>query len=101
MSIAKSQLDAIAKGSLNEADYSIDDIAKIDLNNPTLALFSQYATLFLESIEKQIKEKNLNASGKLSDTTSVKANEDGSGIKILMAYYYDYVNKGVKGVDDF
>ena len=101
MSIAKSQLDAIAKGSLNEGDYSIDDIAKIDLNNPTLALFSKYATIFLESIEKQIKEKNINASGSLSDNIGVTANEDGSGIKITMVDYYDYVNKGVKGIDSF
>ena len=98
MSITKSQLDELAKGGLNETDYSIDDTANIDLNNPTLALFYEYADLFKDAIIKEIKEKGINASGDLADNIKLDVNEDGSGFKISMLDYYDFVNKGVKGV---
>ena len=97
MSISKSQLDNFAK--IGKSDYTIEDTANIDLSNPTLALFNSYAKEFLTAIEEQIKKKNVKASGKLQDNIKVIANEDGSGIKISMIDYYDFVNKGVKGVD--
>jgi hypothetical protein len=97
MSISKSQLDNFAK--IGKSDYTIEDTANIDLSNPTLALFNSYAKEFLTAIEEQIKKKNVRASGTLQDNIEVIANEDGSGIKISMIDYYDFVNKGVKGVD--
>ena len=97
MSISKSQLDNFAK--IGKSDYTIDDTANIDLSNPTLALYNSYAKEFLTAIEEQIKKKNVKASGTLQDNIEVIANEDGSGIKISMIDYYDFVNKGVKGVD--
>ena len=100
MSITKSQLDELAKGSLGKTDFSIEDTANIDLNNPTLALFYKYADLFKDAIVEQIKIKGINASGDLADNIKLKVNEDGSGFKISMLDYYDYVNKGVRGVDD-
>ena len=100
MSIIKSQLDALAKDSLSKTDFSIEDTAKIDLNNPTLALFYKYADLFKDAIVEQIKIKGISASGDLADNIKLKINEDGSGMKISMLDYYDYVNKGVRGVDD-
>jgi hypothetical protein len=99
MSIGKSQLDALIKNKLGKSDYSIEDTANIDLNNPTLALFFEYATIFQKEIREQIKDKNINASGQLADKIDVVANEDGTGIFINMVDYYDFVNKGVKGVD--
>ena len=100
MSITKSQLDALAKNSLSKTDFSIDDIYQPDLKNPSLALFELYKNEFLFAIEEQIKLKNIRASGKLLDKTKIDVNEDGSGLKIRMLDYYDYVNKGVRGVDD-
>ena len=101
MSITKSQLDALAKGSIGETDRSIEDTYVPDLNNSSLAFFEQYAKTFFEEIEKELKNKKVKrASGDLADNIKAIANEDGSGIKISMINYYDFVNKGVKGVDD-
>jgi len=97
MSISKSQLDNFAK--IGKSDYTIDDAYVPDLDNTTLAFFEQYAKTFFEEIQKELKDKKVKrASGDLADNTKVVANEDGSGIKISMINYYDFVNKGVKGV---
>ena len=99
MSIGKSQLDNFSK--IGKSDYTIDDMYVPDLNNTTLAFFEQYAKIFFEEIQKELKNKKVKrASGDLADNTDVVANEDGSGIKISMINYYNFVNKGVKGVDD-
>jgi hypothetical protein len=99
MSIAKSQLDALIKNKLGKSDYSIEDTANIDLNNPTLALFFEYTEIFQKEIREQIKDKNITSSGQLADNIDVVANEDGTGVFINMIDYYDFVNKGVKGVN--
>jgi flagellin-like hook-associated protein FlgL len=99
MSIGKSQIDALLKNKLGKTDYSIEDTANIDLNNPTLALFFEYATIFQKEIREQIKNKNINSSGQLADNIDIVANDNGTGVYINMIDYYDFVNKGVKGVD--
>jgi hypothetical protein len=99
MSIGKSQIDALIKGKLGKTDFSIEDTANLDLNNPTLALFFEYAKIFQEEVREQIKNKNITSSGKLADNIDVVANEKGTGIYISMIDYYDFVNKGVKGVN--
>jgi hypothetical protein len=97
MSIAKSQLNNFSK--IDESDYTIEDTNVPDLSNPTLAFFEEYAKKFLEEIQKELKDKKVKrASGNLDKYTKAVANEDGSGIKISMIDYYDFVNKGVKGV---
>ena len=99
MSIGKSQIDALIKGKLGKTDFSIEDTANLDLNNPTLALFFEYAKIFQEEVTEQIKNKNITSSGKLADNIDVVANDKGTGIYISMIDYYDFVNKGVKGVN--
>jgi len=99
MSIGKSQIDALIKNKLGKTDYSIEDTANIDLNNPTLALFFEYTEIFQKEIREQIKNKNITSSGQLADNIDVVANENGTGIYINMIDYYDFVNKGVRGVD--
>ena len=99
MSIGKSQIDALIKGKLGKTDFSIEDTANLDLNNPTLALFFEYAKIFQEEVREQIKNKNITSSGKLADNIDVVANDKGNGIYISMIDYYDFVNKGVKGVN--
>ena len=97
MSISKSQLDNYAK--IGESHYTIEDTNVPDLSNPTLAFFEEYARKFFDEIQEELKAKKVKrASGDLADNTKVVANEDGSGIKISMIDYYDFVNKGVKGV---
>ena len=99
MSIGKSQIDALIKGKLGKTDFSIEDTANLDLNNPTLALFFEYAKIFQAEVREQIKNKNITSSGKLADNIDVVANDKGTGIYISMIDYYDFVNKGVKGVN--
>jgi hypothetical protein len=99
MSIGKSQLDALIKNKLGKSDYSIEDTANIDLNNPTLALFFEYTKIFQDEIRQQIKDKNITSSGQLADNIDIVANDNGTGIYINMVDYYDFVNKGVKGVN--
>lgn len=98
MSIGKSQLDALIKNKLGKSDYTIEDTANIDLNNPTLALFFEYTEIFQKEIREQIKNKNINSSGQLADNIDVVANDNDTGVYINMIDYYDFVNKGVKGV---
>jgi L-arabinose isomerase len=99
MSIGKSQIDNLLNKSLGKTDYSIEDTANLDLNNPTLELLLSYTKIFQDEIRLQIKNKNITASGKLADNIDVVANEDGTGVYISMIDYYDFINKGVKGVD--
>jgi hypothetical protein len=104
MSISKSQSDNLLNKSLGKTDYSIEDIANLDLTNPTLELLLSYTKIFQDEIRLQIRGKNLkgkdlNAGGDLSDNIDVVANEDGTGVFINMIDYYDFVNKGVKGVN--
>lgn len=99
MSIGKSQIDALIKNSLGKTDYSIDDTASIDLDNPTLALFFEYTEIFQKEIREQLKNKNITSSGQLADNIDVVANDNGTGVFINMIDYYDFVNKGVKGVN--
>jgi flagellin-like hook-associated protein FlgL len=99
MSIGKSQIDALLNKSLGKTDYSIEDTASIDLDNPTLALFFEYTEIFQKEIREQIKNKNITSSGKLADNIDIVANDNGTGVYINMIDYYDFVNKGVKGVN--
>jgi flagellin-like hook-associated protein FlgL len=103
MSISKSQSDNLLNKSLGKTDYSIEDTANLDLTNPTLALFFSYTKIFTDEIELQIRGKNIRgkditASGELGKNIDLVANDDGTGVYITMLDYYDFVNKGVKGV---
>jgi hypothetical protein len=98
MNITKSQLDQLAKGTLGNTDLSIDAEYKPDFTNPSLELFNLYAVKFKDAIVEQIKLKEINATGKLADNIKLNVYEDGSGFSISMLDYYDFVNKGVKGV---
>ena len=60
-------------------------------------LLSEYGIAFQKELEEQIKSKEITASGKLRDGIRVEVSED--KLTIRMLDYYDYPNKGVKGVD--
>lgn len=61
-------------------------------------LLKQYAVDFKNLLEQNIVDKNVVASGNLGDSINIRMNEDGSGFAITVLDYWDYVNKGVKGV---
>jgi len=66
-------------------------------------LMGEYAAALVEQIGIQINKpradgKAINASGYLLTNTKPNLYDDGKGFEITMPDYYDFVNKGVKGV---
>jgi hypothetical protein len=98
MSITKSQIDAIAKGKLS-GDIEFGDNKVIDLNDVTLSFFERYSAIYVKAIAESINNKGVVASGKMLKGVDPEVSKDGNTLRIYMANYYDFVNKGVKGVD--
>ena len=98
MSFTSSQVKEIAKGGLGEAAFDWDKNEKIDLNNPLTPFFTKYAALYLQAISKSIEKHELIGSGKMLKGIDKDISKDGKTLRIYMQNYYDYVNKGVKGV---
>ena len=96
MSITKSQIDAIAKGKLS-GDIEFGDNKVIDLNDVTLSFFERYSAIYVKAIAQSINNKGVVASGKMLKGVDPEVSKDGNTLRIYMANYYDFVNKGVKG----
>ena len=60
-------------------------------------LLSEYGIAFQKELEQQIDSKGITASGNLRDNINPQL-EGGNRLVIRMPDYYDYPNKGVKGV---
>lgn len=97
MSITKSQIDAIAKGKVS-GDIEFGDNKVIDLNDVTLSFFERYSAIYVKAIAESINNNNVVASGKMLKGVDPEVSKDGNTLRIYMANYYDFVNKGVKGV---
>ncbi|CAB4203814.1 hypothetical protein UFOVP1384_3 [uncultured Caudovirales phage] len=97
ISIALAQKRVMASGG-QAADIDIASTQTVKLNTATLALFKVYGDVFLNAIAESIKKNNVSASGYLVDNIKVPIYEDGSGLSIYMPDYYNYPNKGVKGI---
>ena len=97
ISISQSQKKVMASGG-QAADIDIASTETIKLNIPALFLFKKYGDIFLEAIAESIKKNNVSASGGLINNIKVPIKDDGSGLSIYMPDYYNYPNKGVKGV---
>jgi hypothetical protein len=97
MSIAKSQIDAIAKGKVS-GDIEFGDNKVIDLNDVTLSFFEKYSAIYVKAIAESINRNDVVASGKMLKGVDPEVSKDGNTLRIYMANYYDFVNKGVKGV---
>ena len=104
MSIAKSQAREIALGKNLEGDFNLEDNKVIDLKDVTLSFFEKYAVIYTEAIEKSINKKrngkSIVASGNMFKGIDPQISKEESTMRIYMADYYDFVNKGVKGVKD-
>ena len=61
-------------------------------------IFADYADEFLQEIRQQLNSKQINASGELEKKIQPIVYDNGTGFEIRMLDYYDFVNKGVKGV---
>lgn len=61
-------------------------------------VFHKYAEAFVRELENNIKKYRVTASGELINSIKYEVSADGKVMKVWMNDYYDYPNKGVKGV---
>lgn len=61
-------------------------------------VLKQYAKDFIDLIRTNIKDRKVVASGQLETNIEIISDETGKNISITMLDYFDYPNKGVKGV---
>jgi len=63
-------------------------------------VLEQYGFEFRDALQKLIRERGVTNTGQLSDRINVKVIESGrqKTLQVFMLDYFDYVNKGVKGV---
>jgi hypothetical protein len=68
--------------------------------NITAKVLAQYGAEFKLAVERLIDERQITASGYLADVSNPEITEQpgSTTLQIRLADYYDYVNKGVKGV---
>jgi hypothetical protein len=91
INISKAELDALS-------DFGeIKDNAPVKLTVLEKILV-QYASEFQLELEDNLKERKITASGDLAKSIIPEIFKDGSGFQIRMLNYFDYPNKGVKGV---
>lgn len=62
------------------------------------SVLKQYAQDFVLLLQKNIKDRQVVASGQLESNINIIADESGNSINITMLDYFDYPNEGVKGV---
>lgn len=93
ISIAKAQADALAGlGSIGE-----DRPGPVPLT-VLQKILVQYGSDFAIELAESMKQKEVFGSGKLADSIIPEVNEEGNTLTIRMLNYYDFPNKGVKGV---
>jgi hypothetical protein len=93
ISIAKAQADALSElGSFGE-----DRPGPVPLT-VLQKILVQYGSDFAIELAESMKQKEVFGSGKLADSIIPEVNEEGNTLTITMLNYYDYPNKGVKGV---
>jgi hypothetical protein len=93
ISIAKAQADALSQlGSFGE-----DRPGPVPLT-VLQKILVQYGSDFAIELAESMKQKEVFGSGKLADSIIPEVNEEGNTLTIRMLNYYDFPNKGVKGV---
>jgi hypothetical protein len=82
------------------ATFSRENDAKPIELNITAKVLAQYGAEFKSAVERLIDERQITASGYLADVSDPEITEQpgSTTLQIRLADYYDYVNKGVKGV---
>jgi hypothetical protein len=91
INLSKAELDAL--GEIGE-DKGTGPVKLTVLQK----ILAQYATEFQTELEKNIKDRKITASGRLRNSIEPEFDDDGNTVRILIADYYDFPNKGVKGV---
>ena len=103
-SINRAQAEAIAGGVLN--NYGTGKAALPDLT-AVQSILVEAAALFIGNAQQNLKDANSTATGELDSTLTFSVAKDGNTYVLSVGYpesskgaqYYDYVNKGVAGLD--
>ena len=97
ISIAKAQQQAINDGFLDTGPDEIGEPVRLGISAKVLA---QYGAEFKLNVARLANERKVVASGALFDDKNfrIEISQDGSSMKVYMNSYFDYPNKGVKGV---
>jgi hypothetical protein len=95
INIQRAQAAVLAEGF----DFGGDDRSSFGPVQLTIIekLLFEYGEAFKLELEAQMKQQKVTASGALADGINPQL-EDGNKLVIRMLDYYDYPNKGVKGV---
>jgi hypothetical protein len=95
ISISKAQAEALAEGGNFGGEERSDVPVKLTVLEKILV---QYGSDFALELAESMKRSEVFGSGKLADSIIPEVNEEGNTLTITMLNYYDYPNKGVKGV---
>jgi hypothetical protein len=95
INIGKAQAEALAEGG----NFGGEERSNVPVKLTVLEkILVQYASEFQLELEDNLKERKITASGDLANSIIPEIFKDGSGFQIRMLNYFDYTNKGVKGV---
>jgi len=93
ISIAKAQANALA-----ELDSFGEDRGGPVALTVLQKILVQYGSDFAIELAESMKRKEVFGSGRLADSIIPEVNDEGNTLTIKMLNYYDFPNKGVKGV---
>lgn len=94
---------SIAWQQANNMDF-IESVGsnQSDFDNVTMTIsgrvLAQYGIDFAQVLQRLINSKKLVASGQLADNIIPEVATDGTSMRVRVIDYFDYPNKGVKGV---
>ena len=95
INIGKAQAEELAEGG----NFGGEERSNVPVKLTVLEkILVQYASEFQLELEDNLKERKITASGDLANSIIPEIFKDGSGFQIRMLNYFDYTNKGVKGV---
>ncbi len=106
MSINRNQIEALRSGYLNRlgsGDYNVLNTKNLPILEKTLA---EYGLLFNDAVIANLEKNGSISSGKLAEPSMPSVTKFGTTYTLALGYpsdsvqikYFDYINKGVKGV---
>jgi hypothetical protein len=95
INIGKAQAEALAEDPNFGGEERPNEPVKLTVLEKILV---QYGSDFALELTESMKQKQVFGSGKLADSIIPTINEEGNTLTIRMLNYYDFPNKGVKGV---
>jgi hypothetical protein len=95
INIGRAQADALAE----DPNFGGEERSNVPVKLTVLEkILVQYGSEFALELTEIMKQKGVFSSGKLADSIIPTINDEGNTLTIRMLDYYDFPNKGVKGV---